>query len=1358
MEHLVKKIVVLTFCIAFGLEQVVWPAGYGTGTLPSLLKSASKTVYLSGIEINYDGGLNILWEKSGKSGEISREEKLISMKFFLSALALPDDDLWVNLNVTSDESEILGGDMKFMDIGRVFLEADIQLKRDVKDALMETSLMEDLFELGEVEENLNPRFWIVPGRIEIEASNKTMYITNCRLKVKVEIGPDGDGQSMKNNEARRKLAEGIEEKVIPILNEKVNTGSEYVRLRQAVRAVVAAFWYERHVPENGLFRDIIDKGAVPGLVSEPWSKRRFLDEYLLMYKLGISEDTIGDWDIVGGGVEMTQRSMKDAINEEETDKSLDGLVSENNEPDIRREIDEIIVNQSGQANATVLALITVVALVGLLLPTTVMGMGLPIESVDTATLAYYLAFGLGVGVVGVGIFRVFLGIKRLIEKKKGQKDRKTSDKQQVKLNMPTLPKIDIPEGGIPIEEVALQFKVAQYKKARDDLIKLLEFMWVWYWYRESIPFQGFIFTRESMSYLLSRVYWESFIRAWGREAGLGDEYYNKTDSDGRIVSEQFDVLYDLVKNVSPKVKEHARDLMSMDKVNNQLRLYTLNFSFMLREVLNNLSEDEFLKLAKKKQKEEKWYLRAPRRFFKRYPKVAKWLAIIQILTLISMAILPFTSINTRPTINRSGFPSPGKVVSVLHEIRVDNTAVYLPINVFAIRSVGTEGVIVQVVFGRDNSGELYVSGFSSLYPGDRRVVLELNNEMRLVDEYIHSIKDKEMPYRLTESDPEIQDKKGKLYFSLARRIFNGRSRKEALEISANFTLWHEVGHKVAFLKFPDEESISYSEELADLFSMVKCKYPALPLFHMLIEVSGHEIDVVNAMAEVLNRPFQWNDVEAGNYTSFLRAYYDWVNKSGLLDMSDDELRDFAVEVYSKVVTERTGNPYKLTKRSPASRSDELNIVFSTKDGRWELKKKEGVIDVDNNIARAGKESVARIYQISNGEWGVITNKGHVLIGQTIELLSKQSILNNTAEGEGYKELIGYVYSYAYERGKPPTVIAFDRKEGVNLFGFSETGQGIVGFDSKLAKSRPDTPYAKAYAALTMHEALERLQQKGIRIDLSDGLSEITITFSDSQKSSVKLTEPSAIGLAMQAKKAMDRGDKDAVRHYLARAVVRQLMPEADRLLSLYIGYEVGNFLQKMAWEEAVKNGLPEGVLAIIADSYKGDFFELDSYVGQALKEAVIEAKEKRDASHIIKFIERNITGKIDMQDRLRLDVEEILEKLKMGELNIDGAMLLIIDSIRRRNVMPDAIWDEDAQGKFEFLQRLCSITPLLAYRIAAGENSMDILNPDISWDRLSNVLNNRPGIKNLMLNRPEEKKGGIIFSTLVFEPVAVFYR
>ena len=51
------------------------------------------------------------------------------MKYFFIGLALPNEKFWVNLRPDSPDN-ILDPDLEKTDIGRIFLEADLQLKKD----------------------------------------------------------------------------------------------------------------------------------------------------------------------------------------------------------------------------------------------------------------------------------------------------------------------------------------------------------------------------------------------------------------------------------------------------------------------------------------------------------------------------------------------------------------------------------------------------------------------------------------------------------------------------------------------------------------------------------------------------------------------------------------------------------------------------------------------------------------------------------------------------------------------------------------------------------------------------------------------------------------------------------------------------------------------------------------------------------------------------------------------------------------------------------------------------------------------------------------------------------------------------
>ncbi|HAH21909.1 MAG TPA: hypothetical protein DCL49_13550, partial [Candidatus Omnitrophica bacterium] len=51
------------------------------------------------------------------------------LRYFFIGLALPNDKFWVNLRPDSPD-DILDPDLEKTDIGRIFLEADVQLKKD----------------------------------------------------------------------------------------------------------------------------------------------------------------------------------------------------------------------------------------------------------------------------------------------------------------------------------------------------------------------------------------------------------------------------------------------------------------------------------------------------------------------------------------------------------------------------------------------------------------------------------------------------------------------------------------------------------------------------------------------------------------------------------------------------------------------------------------------------------------------------------------------------------------------------------------------------------------------------------------------------------------------------------------------------------------------------------------------------------------------------------------------------------------------------------------------------------------------------------------------------------------------------
>ncbi len=344
----VSKVFSMFFSILFIVQQVAWsapgPFSYAVSTpvqadvMVEKLLGYRPSIYMTGIEITKDGRLRFAWEKvRGKKGlPISDKEKEMNLRYFLSALALPDDNFWVNLNATVEEEEILGAGLKFLDMGKVFLAADVELKRDAKRLLEQTGVLEELFEQSaqyfgtDRDGAFMPRFWIVPERIEIEENDRMMYVKSCRFTVKVEVRQNGKANES-GNRFKKYAERQIRQEVLPQLVRMVNTDPKYMPLRQAVHAIVAARWYEKHGPKlNGRFSRLMDSGTIGGLRAAPWSKRAFLEEYLRLYYLDEMDTMSDSWYVVGGGI-VTTGTVVDGANRSAkvgSDKSLSTIASD----------------------------------------------------------------------------------------------------------------------------------------------------------------------------------------------------------------------------------------------------------------------------------------------------------------------------------------------------------------------------------------------------------------------------------------------------------------------------------------------------------------------------------------------------------------------------------------------------------------------------------------------------------------------------------------------------------------------------------------------------------------------------------------------------------------------------------------------------------------------------------------------------------------------------------------------------------------------------------------------------------------------------------------------------------------------
>ncbi|MFH0935572.1 MAG: hypothetical protein V1828_01730 [Candidatus Omnitrophota bacterium] len=243
-----------------------------------------------------------------------REESQELLKYFLIGITLPDSKFWVNLRPDS-ESQIIEPELEQTDLGKVLLEADLQLKKDTaKYTSPETpegrqywnklyKKAEELFGYENVTIPTLTRPWIVPGEIIVRETQDSSFIYKSTLKVMLEQdylkSTENRVQSTEYNfkdERAKALNEYstqlIRELIIPKLTKEVNTSKKYAALRQVFYSLILSRWFKaRFAPlrrvqrieyreQRNSYIDLIDTKDLTNLTSKtPWSKSEYFNQY-----------------------------------------------------------------------------------------------------------------------------------------------------------------------------------------------------------------------------------------------------------------------------------------------------------------------------------------------------------------------------------------------------------------------------------------------------------------------------------------------------------------------------------------------------------------------------------------------------------------------------------------------------------------------------------------------------------------------------------------------------------------------------------------------------------------------------------------------------------------------------------------------------------------------------------------------------------------------------------------------------------------------------------------------------------------------------------------------------------------------
>jgi len=242
------------------------------------------------------------------TGTLAEETTKQLLGYFLIGISLPNSSFWVNLRPDTPD-KMIDSFLENTDVGKIFLEADIQLKKDTAQATSPETpegkeywdkiylKAEELFANQNVTIPTLTRPWIVPDEIIVRETGQNAYIYKATLKVMLEEDylAQGNGAEAADysfsdkrlkelNEYSTRL---LKEKIIPKLTREINTSKRYAQLRQVYYSLILAQWFKKKFTgRNSFYASMIDRRNLTGLTSDKaWSK----DEYFRQYQKSFRE-------------------------------------------------------------------------------------------------------------------------------------------------------------------------------------------------------------------------------------------------------------------------------------------------------------------------------------------------------------------------------------------------------------------------------------------------------------------------------------------------------------------------------------------------------------------------------------------------------------------------------------------------------------------------------------------------------------------------------------------------------------------------------------------------------------------------------------------------------------------------------------------------------------------------------------------------------------------------------------------------------------------------------------------------------------------------------------------------------------
>ena len=220
-----------------------------------------------------------------RHGGIRQEsEKLI--KYFLAALTIKEDDLWVNLS-PYEKNRMIPNELGKTELGADMLAQDYILKQLTASLIYPEKELgkkfwdnvytkaQQMFGTSQVPVNTFNKVWIVADKAKVLERNNAAFVVGAHLKVMLEedyvalnkntVGagskPAREQEPRLGGAPTNKLASNIVRQIIlPEIEQEVNQGKNFAPLRQMFYSMILASWYKLAL-KNALLNQVYSNKA-----------------------------------------------------------------------------------------------------------------------------------------------------------------------------------------------------------------------------------------------------------------------------------------------------------------------------------------------------------------------------------------------------------------------------------------------------------------------------------------------------------------------------------------------------------------------------------------------------------------------------------------------------------------------------------------------------------------------------------------------------------------------------------------------------------------------------------------------------------------------------------------------------------------------------------------------------------------------------------------------------------------------------------------------------------------------------------------------------------------------------------------